>query len=242
MNQVDFKEFQRLEELLNLSAISPMDFWQRVRELKSVSTAELNRVERKLWTLEAQSFSDPISFRKYKLAEEIVVNNNLPKSIMEEAQRILRSVPLPEMVMTTNPSSPTAQSIMEEAQRQRLEQQALWQKNIKEPYRVAYDPATNQRKIEPRTTGERMFSKLLYELYEDSYEAYFALPKDIKKFQRNMPNYIERIEFERINGEIEFTASIQNKTNTPVMNDYMAKKIEPKELEAILQIITEWKD
>ncbi len=176
MNQNDIQEFNYLEKLLNEKVISPIDFWQRIRELKSIQTGELNKIKNKLFALEAKPFT----------------SNYVP------------------------------------------------------PIQTSYnDPATHTHYIEPRTAGEIMLSKLGY---RESVEEYYLMvmgnspSKNKRKFERMTARTVDYIEFTKTNGETSFTSYLNRKSNTPYQNESEPKPVTKKELESIIQIITEWMD
>ncbi|HKM29359.1 MAG TPA: hypothetical protein VJZ51_01205 [Bacilli bacterium] len=176
MNQIDIQEFNYLEKLLNEKVISPIDFWQRIRELKSIQTGELNKIKNKLFALEAKPFTS----------------------------------------------------------------------NLVPPIQTSYnDPATHTHYIEPRTTGEIMLYKLGYRESVEEYDLMIMgiFPsKNKREFERMTAGKIDYIEFTKTNGETSFTSYLTRKTHAPYKNNDEPKPVTKKELEAIIQIITEWMD
>lgn len=83
MNLTDFKEFKRLEDLLNKHAISHIEFWQRIRELKTISTGMINKIQRELYMLEAKPYTeqfDPLQETKYNFSKDIVIKNETART------------------------------------------------------------------------------------------------------------------------------------------------------------------
>ncbi len=159
MNQTDFEEFKRLEDLLNKRVISPTHFWQRIRELKTISTGMINKIQRELSILETK------------------------------------------------------------------------------PYTAQFNPY-----IEPRTSGEIMLHKLGYaELTSEHALMIIRNYGNYKRiFERGCAQTVDYIVFSKTDNEIHFISYLTRKTSTPYKNNDEPKPVTKKELEAIIQIITEW--
>jgi len=227
MNQIDLEEFNRLEKLLNENVISPIDFWQRIRELKSIQIREVNKIQKSLFTLEAKQFTSKIDLperQKYNFAEDITLLKDLSA----------HTTSLKENSITN------AQSIMEAVERM---------KNIPIPQVPFFqtsnsDPLTRSHYIEPRTTGEKMLKKIGYTESVDEYDTLITgyFPKNIRIFERIANKTIDYIEFSKSNGETSFISYSIRKSNTFYQNEREPKYVAKNELEAIIQIITEWMD
>lgn len=179
MNITDFEEFKRLEDLLNKRVISPVDFWQRIRELKTISTGMINRIQRELNMLEAN----------YKVNLTIPYNEKF--------------VPLQE---------------------------------TKDIF------AEHSHYIEPRTSGEIMLHKLGYAESMSEHDLMITgnYPNNKRTFERVHAQIVDYIEFSKIDNEIHFTTYLTRKTHGIYKNNDEPKTVTKKELEAIIQIITEW--
>ena len=176
MNQNDIQEFNHLEKLLNEKVISPIDFWQRIRELKSIQTGELNKIQKKLFTLEAKPYTE-------------------------------KFVPLQVPFV-----------------------------------HATYNPAEHTHYIEPKTSGEIMLHKLGYAELTSEHDLMIIRNYGNYKrtFERGCAQTVDYIEFSKTDNEIHFTSYLTRKTSTPYKNNDEPKPVTKKELEAIIQIITEW--
>lgn len=185
MNQTDLEEFKRLEVLLNKRAISPIDFWQRIRELKTISPGMINKIHRELSTLEARPYDEhyvPLQ-KKHNFSKDIVTTKT-------------------------------------------------------------YNPAGNSNYIEPTTSGEIMLHKLGYAEFVSEYDIIITgnFTNNKRTFERVSTKTVDYIEFSKIDNEIHFTSYLTRKTHEPYKNNDEPKQVTKKELEAIIQIITEWMD
>ena len=206
MNKTDFEEFKRLEDLLTKRAISPIDFWQRIRELRTISSVVINRIQRELFALEAKPYNEksvPLQETKYNFSQDIVVRNET--EFAKLAGMTISQVPL---IHTT------------------------------------YNPAGHSHYIEARTSGEIMLHKLGYRESVEEYDIMIMgnYPNIKRTFERVSDQTVDYIEFSKTDDEIHFTSYLTRKTHAPYKNNDEPNQVTKKELEAIIQIITEWMD
>ena len=204
MNQTDFEEFNHLEKLLNEKVISPIDFWQRIRELKTISTGMINRIQRELFTLEAKPYNG-------------------------------KSVPLQE------PQHDFSTVVYNEIAFEKLAKTAIIQVPL---IHTTYNPAGHSRYIKARTSGEIMLHKLGYRESVEEYDIMIVgnYPNIKRTFERVSAQTVDYIEFSKTDDEIHFTSYLTRKTHAPYKNNDEPTPVTKKELEAIIQIITEWMD
>jgi len=203
MNREELDMMMKYEDLLNKGYISVIGFWEKIREFKTISQSDLQRVQTELFKLEAKNF-DP-------LGDPL----NVP--------RLTNQVHLTENMKPYEPNRPRDEipTIGNNAF-------SSWGSTPAEPIKYR----------EPKSYGEKMFAKISFR-ETDNLD---MMMNAVRRFMKDKPICVESITLEKREDGIHFLKSVVGKSHEVYSQPSRPELVTPKELEAILQIISEWGD
>jgi len=240
MKSEEFQRLKQLEKLYNEGVISVVDIWNTSQSFTTITRRELEELKKVLFTLEAKNYNYPA-----ELPPSITQHIKLDPEKFDDRFRGMSKPAYdryimgidnakPEPFNTKYQQSPTAEEMSKKAILERLAKTPLFMGTNSTPSGFPNNIHEYDTK-EARTIGEKMLARLRYvEIKNPIMEGrYFAKDKQY---------HVETLVFNQDSDGIYFTKAREEKTINVYRNEPKPDRVTPAEMDAILQIITEWKD